>query len=453
MLRTTFVLLIIAMGLPTALRDAFGALLLYLFIAYFRPDYWVWNAGFMRSLNLSLLSGVYLLGRALLSGTKLRFDLRSTLLFLFVALSFMSTVMSPRDDYAFPFFRDFAKTVIVSYLIFVLVTNLVQFRTVLLVMAYSLCFEAAHQGWFRLVLNPGGRNDNHMVMLGDNNGVAVGMMMVVPLFIALARTSEHKWEKWLHYFMMVGVAYRGISTYSRGGFLAGGAVTLIYLARSERKLRSAVAAVVVVGALLSVLPEGFWTRMSTIPTSQEMVEEVAEGDTETDGSMSGRLHYWRVAIDMAMASPLFGVGLNAYSRFYNQYDFSGGRYGGRRSVHSLWFGILAELGIPAFLLFVLMLVLAVGACGSVARQSRRGELPRDFYSFAVALQTGFGALIVGGTFLAFQYTEILWHFVGLSMALRAVAMETAAAAVPCQVDAHSAEISSGFQPARAASGT
>jgi O-antigen ligase len=169
--------------------------------------------------------------------------------------------------------------------------------------------------------------------------------------------------------------------------------------------------------------------------------------------MSGRLHYWRVAIDMAMASPLFGVGLNAYSRFYNQYDFSGGRYGGRRSVHSLWFGILAELGIPAFLLFVLMLVLAVGACGSVARQSRRGELPRDFYSFAVALQTGFGALIVGGTFLAFQYTEILWHFVGLSMALRAVAMETAAAAVPCQVDAHSAEISSGFQPARAASGT
>jgi probable O-glycosylation ligase (exosortase A-associated) len=294
---------------------------------------------------------------------------------------------------------------------------------------------------------------NHMVMLGDNNGVAVGMMMMVPLFIALAQTSEKWWERWLHYFMMVGVAYRAISTYSRGGFLAAAAVLLIYVARSERKLRSAVAAVVVAGALLSVLPSGFWDRMSTIPTSQEMVEDVAEDNTDTDGSMRGRLHYWRVAVDMAVANPMFGVGLNAYRPLYRQYDFLGGQYGRNRSVHSLWFGILAELGIPAFVLFLLMLALAVGACGGVARQSRRGDLPQDFYYFGVALQTGFAALIVGGTFLAYQYTEILWHFVGLSMALRAVAMEMATAAVPSQDEPYSAQISSGFQPARTAPGT
>jgi putative inorganic carbon (HCO3(-)) transporter len=452
MLRTTFVLLIIAMGLPMALRDSFGALLLYLFISYFRPDYWVWNGGFMQSLNLSLLSGVYLLGRSLLSGTRLRFDLRSALLFLIVALSLMSTLTSVRDDYAFPFWINFAKTIIVSYLISVLVTNLVQFRTVVLVMCYSLCFEAAHQGWFGLVLNPGGRNDNPMVMLGDNNAVAVGMMMMVPLFIALARTADDWREKWLHYFMMVGVAYRGISTYSRGGFLAGAALLLIYIARSERRLRTAVAAVVVAGALLSVLPADFWTRMSTIPTSQEMVEDVAEGNEETDASQRGRLHFWRVAIDMAVANPMFGVGLNAYSRLYNKYDSTNALYGRNRSVHSLWFGILSELGIPSFLLFLLILTLAVGGCGGVARQARRGELPKDFLYFAIAVQTGLAALIVGGTFLPFQYTEILWHFVGLSMALRAVAIDTVTAAVPAQVDSH-AEISSGFRPVRTASGT
>jgi probable O-glycosylation ligase (exosortase A-associated) len=452
MLRTTFVLLIIAMGMPTVLRDAFGALLLYLFIAYFRPEYWVWNADFMKSLNLSLISGVYLLGRSLLSGTRLRIDLRSALLFVFVALSLMSTVMSPRDDYAFPFWTNFAKTVIVSYLISVLVTNLVQFRTVVMVICYSLCFEAAHQGWFGLILNPGGRNDNPMVMLGDNNAVAVGMLMLVPLFIGLARTTEKPWERWLHYFMTVGITYRAIATYSRGGFITAAAVMVVYVIRSERKLRSAVAALVVSGALLSVLPSDFWDRMSTIPTNQEMVEEVREGDTETDYSMRGRLHYWRVATDMALVNPMFGVGLNAYSRLYNQYDFSAGLYGRNRSVHSVWFGILAELGIPAFVLFLMMLSLAVGACVGVARQSRRGELPPDFYQFAVAVQTGFVALIVGASFLPFQYTEIMWHFVGLSMALRAVAMETATAAAP-QFDPHSAEISSGFRPVRTASGT
>jgi hypothetical protein len=88
----------------------------------------------------------------------------------------------------------------------------------------------------------------------------------------------------------------------------------------------------------------------------------------------------------------------------------------------------------------------------VARQSRLGELPPDLYELDVALKTGFVAMIVGASFLPFQYTEIMWHFVGLSMALRAVAMETATAAAP-QFDPHSAEISSGFRPVRTASGT
>jgi hypothetical protein len=141
MLRNAFVFLILAVGMPTFLKDAFGALLLYLFIAYFRPEYWIWNADFIKSLNLSLMSGVYLLGRSLLSGTRLRFDLRSALLFLFVALSFMSTLTSTRDDYAFPFWIDFAKTIVVSYLISVLVTNLAQFRVKGLSLEPELSFQ------------------------------------------------------------------------------------------------------------------------------------------------------------------------------------------------------------------------------------------------------------------------------------------------------------------------
>jgi probable O-glycosylation ligase (exosortase A-associated) len=452
MLRTSFVLLIIILGLPIALRDAFGALLLYLFFAYFRPDYWVWNTAFMRSLNLSLLTGLYLLGRSVVSGTRLRFDLRAGLLILFVALSLMSTVTSTRDDYAWPWFTDFAKTIIVSYLISVLITNLVQFRTALVVMCYSMGFEAVHQGWFSLVLHPGGRNDNRLVMLGDNNAVAVGMLMLVPLFIALAHTASNRWERWLHYFMMIGVAYRAISTYSRGGFIAGAAVTALYVMRSDRKIRSAVAAAVVCGTLLSVLPSTFWERMSTIPTSQEMVSDVAEGSAEVDASESGRLHFWRVAVDMALANPMFGVGLNAYTRLYNDYDFSAGQYGRNRSVHSVWFGILSELGIPAFVLFLTMLGLAVVSCGGIARRSRRGELSKDFYYFAVALQIGFVACIVGGTFLPFQYTEILWHFVGLSMALRTVAIEAVTVPSLGLVNPAAAPLS-GFQAPRTASGT
>jgi putative inorganic carbon (HCO3(-)) transporter len=453
MLRTTFVLLIVVLGLPIALRDAFGGLLLYLWVAYFRPEYWVWNIAFIQSLNLSLITGVYLLVRSVTGDVKFRLDVRSVLLLLFLAISFISTIMSGQDEYAWPWFTDFAKALLVAYLISVLVTDLQKFRMVIMVIAFSLGIEASKQGWVGLILHPGGNNDNRQAMLGDNNGVAVGMLMLTALFIALAKTSKTVWERRLHQVMAFGVGYRALVTYSRGGFLAAAVMTCVYVARSQRKIQSALIAATLAGGLAVAMPASFWERMSTIPTSQTALEGVAEGDEGSDASAASRVHFWRVATNMALANPLLGVGLNAFTRVYNQYDFSKGMYGKNRSVHSLWFGVLAELGLPAFCLFVAMLAMAMFGCGTVIRCYRRGELPQDYFTYAVALQAALTACLIGGTFLPFQYVEILWHFVGLSMALRSVALAEIAARSPVNANPYAAQISTGFRPARAASGT
>jgi hypothetical protein len=39
---------------------------------------------------------------------------------------------------------------------------------------------------------------------------------------------------------------------------------------------------------------------------------------------------------------------------------------------------------------------------------------------AVAVEMALLVCAVGGTFVTFQYVEVLWHFVGLSMALHAL---------------------------------
>lgn len=451
MLRMALVSVVILVGIRYAIRDAFGALLFYLWFAYFRPEYWVWNLGALQALNLSLITGVFLLVRTLFSRVEYRLDLRSALLVLFVGLSLMSTMVSNRDDYAWPWWTDFAKAVVVAYLISILITNLSQFRTALIVIAFSLGFEGAKQGWVGILLRPGGRNMNDFASLGDNNGVAIGMLMMVAVFIALAKTAQTHWERRLHQFFMIGIAYRAIVTYSRGGFIAAAAVACVWVLRSKQKFQSAVAAILVGGTLLSMLPQSFWTRMSTIPLSQGELQVAIEGEDpqEADTSASSRLHYWRVAIHMALDNPLLGVGLNAYSRFYNDYDFLGGVYGRRRSVHSIWFGILAELGIPAFMLFLTMLGLAMAGCQSVARRAHRGELPAEYYTYAVAIQTAFVACLVGGSFLPFQYTEILWHFVGLSMALRAMAMKAAKATSPALATVYAPPVPRRFQSTHA----
>jgi probable O-glycosylation ligase (exosortase A-associated) len=285
--------------------------------------------------------------------------------------------------------------------------------------ALSLGFEAAKQGWAQLVINPGGTNLNENPALGDYIGVAVGMLLLVPMMIALERTSKLKPERWMHSFLAVGVMYRAIASYSRGGFLAGAAVGLVYAWRSPYRFRALIGAALVATLILSVMPDAFWNRMSTITVEQDPVQR--------DSSAVSRLHFWRVAIEMTKDKPIFGVGLNAFQQAYPVYDFSNGAFGKRRSVHSAWLGLLSELGIPAFIVFVTTIFLAFKACWRARRLARDGLISPELGHFAVAIETGLIAFAVGASFVIFQYVEMLWHVIALSMAVNHLTREELAA--------------------------
>src|SRR5262249_44502939 len=285
--------------------------------------------------------------------------------------------------------------------------------------------EAAKQGWANLILNPGGSNMNEHPMLGDNNCVAVGMLMLVPTLTALATTATRKWERWIGRFMAIGVMNRAITTYSRGGFLAFIGLGLMYVLRSTKRVPAIIGISVAAALILPVLPNEFWDRMNTIKPPDQIEEQ--------DESARGRLHFWNVAITMANDRALVGVGCNSYNAVYDRYDDSGGWYGHNRSVHSTWFGILAELGYPGFILFIAQLGLAFKACRRARRAAKVGPQYAALGQFAFALEGGLVAFMIGGTFLPFQYTEMYWHWIGLSIALDGLAREalaTAAVRVP-----------------------
>jgi probable O-glycosylation ligase (exosortase A-associated) len=336
----------------------------------------------------------------------------------FVAHSLLSTALSMHPDWLA--WQNFTKCVIITIVMVSLSTDPKRHRLILVVISLSLGFEAAKQGWAQLVLHPGARNDNVIPFLGDNNPVAVGMWMLVPVLIALARTAERQWERRAFQFVTVGVIYRALVTYSRGGFLTAGAVAFYYLLHSKQKLRTVVGMIIVVLVTLPVLPESFWSRMQTIDAPTE----------EQDSSARGRLHFWRVATEMAAAHPITGVGHNAYNAFYDKYDFSNGEYGRNRSVHSAWFGILAELGYVGLFLFALQLLLAVLACRRARRLARAHPDRASIAQFAMAHEVSLLAFALGGSFVPLAYNEMLWHFIGLSIAIERMATAPAAAGRP-----------------------
>ena len=414
MLRTIFVFVVLTIGWSFAIQGPLYAACLYLWIAYFRPESWAWSELFT-ALNLSYFAGAFLVLRTLFSDVRIRIGWGGVLLLLFLLQSLASAYAGYDSNHSFTYWWDFAKVIVVSVLLTNIVRSAADLRLVLIVIVVSLGFEAGKQGWAQLILNPGARNDNWIPFLGDNNLVAVGMAMLLPVIGALAATSTG-WQKRAFQFLSVGVLYRALSTYSRGGFLSIGAVAALWFWRSPHKLRTAAAAVLAAALVLPVMPERFWDRMSTITVPSE----------ERDESQQSRLHFWQVAVAMANDRPILGVGHAGYQRAYNEYDWTEGQFLTNRAVHSAWFGVLAEQGYPGLLIFIAIVVSSLRACRRVRKAATRGEIPGPLGPYAVAFETSLIAFIVGGSFVSFQYCEMLWHYFALTMALERVAVAEAA---------------------------
>jgi probable O-glycosylation ligase (exosortase A-associated) len=353
---------------------------------------------------------MYLLLTTLFSRQRFVLNSNIGLILLFLFHTFLSTLLSEHFDHSWLYWQDFLKSTIIAYLIVVLVNDLAQCRLILLIMVLSLGLEGAKQGWFYLLTSPGGANSNPIAFLGDNNGVALGMLMLVPICALLAQTTQRKWEQLFYWFLLVGILYRALSTYSRGGFLACLALGGAYWVRSRQKLRMLLGLGIIIGVILPVLPEAFWARMQTIETYEEV----------KDDSALGRLHFWAVARDMAKANPILGVGYMGYNLSYDNYDFSNGQYGRKRSVHSSYFGVLAELGYPGATLFGLIFFYAFCSCHRVRRLASMNAELSEGRKFATALEASLVAFLVGSIFLPSQYNEMFWHYIGITLALEKI---------------------------------
>jgi putative inorganic carbon (HCO3(-)) transporter len=412
MLRMIFVIGIIIIGAFYSSFGAFEGLLFYMWNAYFRPDYWTYG-GFIMSLNLSLIIGIYVVVRTLLSASDMKLGWGPLLIWLFFLQACIGTLTSVSPSLSRSALDVFARVIIISYLMIVLVTDRKRFRLVLVVISFSLGFDLAKQGWVDLWRSPGRVNSNPVPFLGDNNGVAMGLLMLFPLTSALAQTSLRLWEKLLHRFFAIGVLLRAVSTYSRGGFLGIGALIVMTILRAEKKIRAAAGIAILVWGVAQVMPQEFWDRMDTIQTD-------AEGNR--DESSAGRLHFWEVAINMANSNPATGVGLGAFNTAYETYNYTG-EFGGERAAHSVWFGVLGELGYVGLILLVANLVFAFWSCWRVHRLARKRPELRDLRIYANGIISALVVFCVSGTFLSLQYNEFTWHLVGLSTALRLIALQ------------------------------
>jgi putative inorganic carbon (HCO3(-)) transporter len=440
-LRPLAVLVMYVFAAVYALRGGpFAALLVYMWLGYFRPDHWAGWSEFVRSIPMSFSIGALLVVTTLIS-PNVRLVPRG---WMWVILGFaahlgISLWMTPVDLAAWPWsvygYKSFVQSILVALVMTALVTDRHRFRLLLIVMALALSLEAAKQGWVMLVLNSSETNQNDIPFLGDNNHVAVGVLMMAAVLGALVSVARRRPEKWLFGILLVGMLFRALTTHSRGGFLALGGLAIAGLMHARRRVLYVALGALVGLVLLSALPADFWDRMGTITPNARIALETTPTDDEAETSAQSRVHFWRVALRMAADRPILGFGYLLYPAVYDQFDDMGGAYGMRRAVHSAWFGALAETGFVGFAWFITILAGAMISCFRVQRLARSHRELHELGRYAAGLNAAFATYIVGATFVSLTYLDLLWHMMTLAFVLSRIARAEVAALADARVPA------------------
>ena len=111
--------------------------------------------------------------------------------------------------------------------------------------------------------------------------------------------------------MYAGVALTIVAiiiTRSRGGFLTLIAVLFLLVMKSRHKFEGLSVGAALAILFLVFLPSDIRERLATLKNPQE------------EGSASGRLHAWGVALNMAEKNPLLGVGFQSFIYHFRDYD-------------------------------------------------------------------------------------------------------------------------------------
>ena len=419
-MRDLFVSALIVGSLPTCFRRPFIGLLLFSLLAYMRIQDLTW--GFARFQRWSFYVMIITLAGFILAGgarhPMLR-DVRNWImigLMVFVGLSLvMNGTIDARGDIAR--YIEYLKIVGVAIFTTAVVKNRDYLRVLVWVIALSFGFFGVKNGIagilsggsLVIIQGPGG-------MLADNNDFALALCMGMPLLFHLGWAERRKLMRRTMLAMVPLTIISVMSTHSRGAFLAMTCSIFVLVWRTKSRVAGFATMILLAGAAFLAAPQSYKDRIATIGTYEE------------DQSARGRLDAWRVAGNMIVSNPVFGIGFDKFTRNYRAYDTKTGPAAGVPDTgihvaHNSYLQIWAECGTPAMMLYLLLIALSYIDLWKVRRMARERYHTSWILSYGTMFEASLTAFVVGSVFLNRAAFDLFYHFVAVIMMFGVFARE------------------------------
>lgn len=333
---------------------------------------------------------------------------RDALITLVVLFTLQVTASYFAAQYSYPVndvqYDKFWKEIVLFFLITGVMYSQHRLHQAVLVICVSLGFLMVKEGLIFL-LTAGGHQVAGTGSLGDNNGVALSLLMCIPLLLYCAKYSGEYWVRAGIYGTVALGVVAVIATYSRGGFVGMLAMALMLLKNSKYKVRAIVAFVVVAVIIVANLPADYISRINTIR------------EASSDGSFEVRLLAWKINYMLALDHPFLGVGPYGSLIWENwtsqlgqavTYLFPSPMIMRTFVAHSIYFQVLGDTGFVGLFLFLAILGTAVLKTIQTQRLARRDPSLEWAGDLARATQISLVVYLVAGAALSLIYFELIY---------------------------------------------
>ncbi len=385
-----------ALGVLAGWYNPFIGLLAYYIIAVLRPkDLWFWSMAtddtrFAMYIAVSTIVGWAISGLGKASGLRRAWvPMGGLLLFGLSGLILTYTVAASRER-AMHWFDPVMKTIFMAVVTLTLVRDPARIKTLAWVVFLALAYlavvfnEQYLSGWNRILTHGFGGV--------DNNGVALIMVIGVPLGFFLAVVDPRWWVKALCVVSMGALIHVVLFSFSRGGMLglAMSAFLVFVFAMAKLPRKGLTLGIFFLGALGTLFMAGEDVR-------REFASIFVKAE-DLDASAASRFTLWTAAARCIADHP-FGIGPRHMNLVIHHYGATEGK-----SVHNLFLQVGADYGLQGM---VGLLIFYLGGMWETIRMSqtavaRRLVWPMMFSYMCVTSVAGF---LMSSVFIGIESVE------------------------------------------------
>jgi probable O-glycosylation ligase (exosortase A-associated) len=408
-MRDIFVTLLVLGGLPFALQRPVIGGLMWVWISVMNPHTQGW--GFATTFPFAqLIAGVTLLSllKSREKNTLPMTPVTATLI-AFVIWMNITTQFALIPNAAWGQWSKVMKIMLMTFVVMMVIRKRDHVRHLIWVLVISLGYYGVKGGIF--TVRSGG---NQRVwgpigtFIGDNNALALALIMTIPLMYYLMQELPKRWMRQLMLASMALCGLAALGSYSRGGFLAIIAMLVFMWKKSRHKLAGAALLVLLVPLALLFMPDQWSARMDTI------------AEYQADGSAMGRINAWHMAFNLAR-DRFFGGGFSMYEPV--TFAMYAPDPSDVHAAHSIYFQVMGEHGFVGLALYLLLGFLTWRYAAWIVRHSRGIADLQWAASLAAMVQSSLIGFAVGGAFLSLLYWDVPYYLMVAIMATRAVVQQ------------------------------